>query len=59
MAADDYDEVLRLWRDTEGIGLHEDEADSRAGIARYLERNPGLSSVARAWRGDRRRALRP
>jgi ribosomal protein S18 acetylase RimI-like enzyme len=42
----DYDEVFSLWKKTEGIGLHKD-ADSKKGIARYLQRNPGLSVVAR------------
>jgi ribosomal protein S18 acetylase RimI-like enzyme len=42
---DDYDEVLRLWSATEGMQLR--TADSRAGIALYLERNPGSSFVAR------------
>jgi putative acetyltransferase len=48
MAADDYDAVLALWRDAEGVGLS--EADERDAIAAYLERNPGLSLVA--FRGD-------
>ena len=47
---DDYASVHALWEACEGIGLH-DDVDSRDGIARYLERNPGLSFVARD--GDR------
>jgi len=43
----DYDEVFALWQDTEGVGLHPDECDSRRGIGRYLARNPGLCFVAR------------
>ena len=50
MTIGDYDEVYGLWRATEGIGLS--EADSREGIARFLERNPGLSYVARDERGE-------
>lgn len=46
----DYASVHALWEACEGIGLH-DDVDSRDGIARYLERNPGLSFVARD--GDR------
>jgi len=42
----DYEEVVRLWRSVEGVGLHDYE-DSREGISFYLERNPGLSLVAR------------
>ena len=45
----DYDAVLRLWQDTEGVGLN--ESDSRENIARFLERNPGLSRVAVAGIG--------
>jgi putative acetyltransferase len=39
-----YEEVYRLWQNCEGIGLS--RADSKEWIARYLERNPGLSFVA-------------
>lgn len=46
MRADDYDAVMRLWRSCAGLSLR--DADSRAGIGRYLERNPGLSYVAEA-----------
>jgi len=45
MAAADFEEVLRLWRNTEGVGLT--DSDSPANLAAYLERNPGLSFVAR------------
>jgi N-acetylglutamate synthase len=41
----DYDEVMALWRRTEGLSLR--EADSRDAIIDYLARNPGLSFVAR------------
>lgn len=44
MQITDYDSVMQLWRDCEGISLR--DADSRDGIRRYLERNPGLSFVA-------------
>jgi putative acetyltransferase len=43
---DDYDEVIHLWENTEGVGLS--AADSAERIAIYLQRNPGLSFVARA-----------
>jgi putative acetyltransferase len=39
-----YDQVYELWRRCEGVGLS--DADSRAAIARYLERNPDMSFVA-------------
>lgn len=41
---EDYEEVLALWRATEGVGL--DKSDTKEGIAAYLQRNPGLSLVA-------------
>ncbi len=49
MTETDYDDTYALWRITEGIGLS--DADSREAIAAYLQRNPGLSRVAR--RGGR------
>lgn len=45
MTLSDYDAVIALWSGMPGIGL-DGESDSRAGIARYLKRNPGLSFVA-------------
>ncbi len=47
MSAADYDDVLTLWQATEGLGLHLDDIDSRQGISHYLDRNPGMSYVAR------------
>ena len=44
MTIADYDAVLRLWLDAEGVGLN--ESDSRENIASFLGRNPGLSRVA-------------
>lgn len=40
----DYDEVIQLWKRTEGVGLN--ESDTRPAIAAFLRRNPGLSFVA-------------
>lgn len=45
MTSADYDEVFSLWRATENMGLS--EADTKENIQSYLERNPGLSLVAR------------
>ena len=45
MTIREYDGVSALWRNTVGIGL--DDADTRETMAEYLERNPGLSFVAR------------
>jgi ribosomal protein S18 acetylase RimI-like enzyme len=41
----DYDEVMALWRTSEGLTLR--DADSREAIEKYLARNPGLSFLAR------------
>ncbi|MHC4124095.1 MAG: GNAT family N-acetyltransferase [Planctomycetota bacterium] len=46
MNIEDYEEVISLWQNVEGVGLH-DDADSKEAIERYLHRNPGLSFVAR------------
>ncbi len=46
MQIDDYNDALALWQSAEGVQLR--SADSREGIARYLERNPGLSFVAKS-----------
>jgi ribosomal protein S18 acetylase RimI-like enzyme len=40
----DYSAARKLWESIEGIGLS--EADSPEAIARYLQRNSGLSFVA-------------
>lgn len=44
MQISDYDPVIKLWRSCDGLSLR--AADSRAGIEKYLLRNPGLSFVA-------------
>ena len=53
----DYDEVVALWSETEGLTLR--EADSREAIIRYVARNPNLSFVARDGvpAASRRRAI--
>ena len=45
MSIDDFEEVYELWRSTEEIVLS--EIDTHESIARFLERNPGFSYVAR------------
>ena len=45
MQPSDYDEVVALWKKSDGITL--DSSDSREPIETYLLRNPGLSFVAR------------
>ncbi|WP_236995652.1 hypothetical protein [Vreelandella populi] len=44
MTIEDYDAAVALWLNTQGVRLR--DADSREGIARYLQRNPCLSFVA-------------
>jgi len=48
MTPADYDEVEALWKASPGVGLY--PGDDRAGIERFLRRNPGLSFVARDGR---------
>ena len=45
MMIDDYDEVRDLWLSTDGVQIS--DTDSREGLERFLERNAGLSFVAR------------
>ena len=44
MVMEDYDQVYRLWSRTEGLVLT--DADERDVVARYLQRNPGISHIA-------------
>jgi len=45
MTIDDYEPVYELWINTPGMGLN-DVDDSRAGIDKYLRRNPDTCFVA-------------
>ena len=45
MTLEDFDEVYALWLSTPGLGLT--RSDSREGIDQFLQRNPGLSFIAR------------
>lgn len=45
MTIEDYDDVYRLWRNTQGMGLNTTD-DSRAGIETYLRRNPNTCFVS-------------
>jgi putative acetyltransferase len=49
MTIADFDEVTALWKKTEGVGLN--ESDTHEGTALFLERNPGLSLIARDENG--------
>ena len=50
MSIGDYADVMRLWQETEGMGLS--SADSPEAISRYLARNPGMSFVAVSEQGE-------
>ncbi|MBR7064277.1 MAG: GNAT family N-acetyltransferase [Treponema sp.] len=45
MTIEDYEKVYKLWLSCEGMGLNNLD-DSRDGIAKYIERNPGTCFVA-------------
>lgn len=45
MTIEDYDAVLILWKSISGFGIRSID-DSREGIKRFIDRNPGLSVVA-------------
>ena len=57
MTIADYTAVYALWSATPGLGLT--AADSREAIGRYLDRNPGLSFVARFGNRPARQVMRP
>lgn len=50
MRMEDYEEVIKLWRDTPGMGIN-DVDDSAEGMKRFLARNPGMSFVAKTEDG--------
>ena len=41
-----YENVFALWKRCEGVGLS--DADARQSIQAYLDRNPGMSFIAKA-----------
>ena len=45
LTIDDYPEVLRLWLNTPGMGMRNQD-DSRESIDKYLKRNPETNFVA-------------
>lgn len=45
MAIDDYEQVRSLWLQIKGFAIRSID-DSREGVVRFLERNPGTSVVA-------------
>ena len=45
MTINDYDDIYMLWLNTPGVGLNTTD-DSKAGIEKYLSRNPNTCFVA-------------
>lgn len=45
MTIEDYDGVKALWMTIHGFGIRSVD-DSREGVARFLQRNPGISVIA-------------
>ncbi len=45
MSIEDYDELIKLWKSIEGMGLRSKD-DSREGIGIFLKRNPNSCYVA-------------
>nr|MBQ4318046.1 GNAT family N-acetyltransferase [Clostridia bacterium] len=45
LTIDDYDEILKLWNETPGIGVRKGD-DDRDGIERFLNRNPSTCFAA-------------
>ena len=45
MKISDYDEVTALWYSIKGFAMRSID-DSREGVGRFLDRNPGLSTIA-------------
>ena len=40
-------DVINLWKNTEGVYLHENGEDNINGIITFINRNPGLSFIAK------------
>ena len=47
MKKNHINEVIELWKETEGIHLHENGEDNADGISMFIDRNKGLSFVAK------------
>lgn len=43
----DYSDVFEFWRSIEGLIIHNDFSESEKGFSLFLDRNPGLSLVAK------------
>ena len=51
MTIEDYDGLRALWMTIRGFGIRSLD-DSREGVARFLQRNPGISAAALAEDGS-------
>lgn len=47
MKIEDYEDVRALWQEIQGLGMRTLD-DSKEGVKRFLDRNPGMSVVAQA-----------
>lgn len=45
--SNDYNEAFKLWKRTDGMNLYENGEDNYEEITSFLERNPGLSFIAK------------
>jgi ribosomal protein S18 acetylase RimI-like enzyme len=52
MGVNDIDAALAVWKNSPGVWVNEDGEDSREELLAFLDRNPGLSFVARAASPD-------
>ena len=44
MSVEQYSSIYELWENSEGVGLS--DSDAKPEIAKFLQRNPGLSFTA-------------
>jgi putative acetyltransferase len=45
-------DVINLWKNTEGISLHKNGEDNINGIITFINRNPGLSLIAKNTKNE-------
>ena len=57
MTIEHYPAIVEIWRRDAGIGLG--PGDEKAGMLRYLQRNAGMSFIAKSGARDRRNSVWP
>ena len=50
MDIEDYDEIISLWENTEGVGLSGSD-DSKESIMKFIEKNPDTCFIAKNYDG--------